>query len=267
MFATPGPNQAGRLAVEAAAGGCDIVLAAGGDGTINETVNGLAGSNVVFGVLPAGTANVLANEIGLAQRPDFAARQILRTVPVRVSLGMVETEGAAPRYFVLMAGIGLDARIVYELDPRMKRRFGKLAYWQGGFGMVGQQQPRFHACINGEAHHVSFALVTRVRNYGGDFEIARRVRLTDKDFEVVVFEDNEWYDYLRFFGGVATNRLEKIGGVRIARTTHVQVTAPEDRRIYIQVDGEAIGVLPATIRVVPDALTLLLPKRYAGLKE
>jgi diacylglycerol kinase (ATP) len=267
LFATPAPNQAGRLAVEAAERGCDIVLAAGGDGTINEAVNGLAGSNIVFGVLPAGTANVLANEIGLAQRPDFAARQILRAVPVRISLGAVETEGAPPRYFALMAGIGLDARIVYELDPRMKRRFGKLAYWQGGFGMVGQKQPRFRACINGEAHRVSFALITRVRNYGGDFEIARRVRLTDRDFEVVVFEDNEWYDYLRFFGGVATNRLEKISGVRIARATQVEATAPEDQRIYIQVDGEAVGVLPATVRVVPDALTLLLPKRYAGLEE
>ena len=106
-----------------------------------------------------------------------------------------------------------------------------------------------------------------MRNYGGDFEIARRVRLTDRDFEVVVFEDNEWYDYLRFFGGVATNRLEKISGVRIARATQVEATAPEDQRIYIQVDGEAVGVLPATVRVVPDALTLLLPKRYAGLEE
>jgi len=277
LFATPGPNQAGVLAAQAAESGCDIVLAAGGDGTINEAVNGLAGSNTVFGVLPAGTANVLANEVGLAQRPDFAARQILRAVPVRVSLGIVETEGAPPRYFVLMAGIGLDARIVYELDPHLKRRFGKLAYWHSGFRMVGQTQPRFHASVHGlehhgsenhaGRHHVSFALVTRVRNYGGDFEIARRVRLTDKDFEVVLFEDNEWHDYLRFFGAVATGRLESTRGVSIARSMQVDVSAPEDRRIYIQVDGEAVGVLPATVRVVPDALTLLLPKRYAGLEE
>ncbi len=267
MFATPGPNQAGAMAMQAAERGCDIVLASGGDGTINEAVNGLAGSNVVFGVLPAGTANVLANEIGLAQRPDYAARQILRTVPVRVSLGCVETEAAAPRYFVLMAGIGLDARIVYEVDPRIKRRFGKLAYWHGGFRNVGQTQPRFDTQLNGEQHHVSFALITRVRNYGGDFEIARRVRLTDKDFEVVVFEGNEWHDYLRFFGAVATGRLDSTSGVTIARTTEVKATAPEDRRIYIQVDGEAVGVLPARIRAVPDALTILLPKRYAGLED
>jgi len=267
LIATAAPNQAGALAVQAALDGCDTVLISGGDGTINEAVNGLAGTKVVMGVLPAGTANVLANEIGLAQRPDHAARQILDTVPVRISLGCVDVKGAMPRYFALMAGVGLDARIVYDLDPGLKRRFGKLAYWQGGFSLFGEKQPRFHANLNGAEHHVSFALMSRVRNYGGDFQIARQVRLTDPDFEVVTFEDNEWKDYLRFFGGVATNRLAGVKGVHIARSSQVEVSAPEDRRIYIQVDGEAVGALPAVFRVVPDALTLLLPKRYAGVKE
>ena len=256
--------MAGALAANAAAAGCDLILAAGGDGTINEAVNGIAGSNVLFGILPAGTANVLANEIGFANRPDHAAKQLLHATPVRIALGALDRPDQPRRHFVLMAGVGLDARIVYELDLKLKGRLGKLAYWHGGFRQFGRPVPRFHLTVNGSQYCASFALITRVRNYGGDFEIARRIRLTDDDFEVVVFQDSEWTDYLRFFGAVMTNRLHDTKGVILTRATHVDVNVPEDKRIYIQTDGEAVGVLPATISTVPDALTLLIPKRYAN---
>jgi diacylglycerol kinase (ATP) len=261
---TPGPEMAGQLACHAIDAGCDLILAAGGDGTINETVNGIAGSNVPFGILPAGTANVLANEIGLSNRPDHAAKQILDAIPVRIALGALERPGLPRRHFVLMAGVGLDARIVYELDLDLKGKLGKLAYWHGGFRQFGRPVPRFHISVNGTQYCASFALITRVRNYGGDFEIARKIRLTDNDFEVVVFQNRQWQDYLRFFGAVMTNRLATTSGVALTRATRVEVNAPEDERIYIQIDGEAVGVLPATISTIPDALTLLVPKRYAN---
>ena len=264
LIATSGPQMAGELAARAAAGGCDLILAAGGDGTINEAINGIAGSNVQFGILPAGTANVLANEVGFPNRPDEAAKQLLQTIPVRIALGALDIDGKPRRHFALMAGVGLDARIVYELDVNLKGRIGKLAYWHGGFRQFGRAVPRFHISVNGSEYCASFALITRVRNYGGDFEIARRVKLTDNDFEVVVFQNSEWKDYLRFFGAVMTNRLHSTAGVAIARATEVDVNAPEDQRIYIQTDGEAVGVLPARISIVPDALTILLPERYAN---
>jgi diacylglycerol kinase family enzyme len=101
-----------------------------------------------------------------------------------------------------------------------------------------------------------------VRNYGGDFEIARRIRLTDSDFEVVIFTNNRWQDYLRFFASVVLNRLDRTPGVHVARATELRFTAPEDQRIYVQTDGESVGNLPATISIVPNALKILLPKRY-----
>jgi diacylglycerol kinase (ATP) len=262
MFATPGPNKAGELARKAAHAGCDLVLAAGGDGTINEAINGLMGCKVVFGALPAGTANVLAKEIGLSSRPDRAASQLLHAVPTRISLGAYDRPGQARRHFALMAGIGLDARIVYELDLNLKARLGKLAYWHGGFRQLGRPIPQFTIEVNGESRYASFALITRVRNYGGDFQIARRIRLTDSDFEIVIFQDSEWLDYLRFVGAVVTNRLYSTPGVTICRATTATVLCPEDTRIYVQTDGEAVGGIPATILSVPDALTLLVPKQY-----
>jgi YegS/Rv2252/BmrU family lipid kinase len=264
LFATHAPQVAGELACKAVDAGCDLILAAGGDGTINEVVNGIAGSNVLFGVLPGGTANVLANEIGFANRPDRAAKQLLDAIPVRIALGSLERDAQPRRYFVLMAGVGLDARIVYELDLELKGKLGKLAYWHGGFRQFGRPVPRFHLTVNGSQYCASFALITRVRNYGGDFEIARQIRLTDSDFEIVVFQNHQWQDYLRFFGAVMTNRLHSTAGVVLTRATRVEVNGPEDQRIYIQTDGEALGILPATIGIVPDALTLLMPKRYVG---
>lgn len=264
LLPTPGPRRAGELAAKAIEAGCDLILAAGGDGTINEVVNGIAGSDVHFGILPAGTANVLANEIGFSNRPDHAARQILHAVPVRIALGSLEQPEQPRRCFVLMAGVGLDARIVYELDLDLKNRLGKLAYWHGGLRQFGRAVPRFQLTVNGSNYCASFALVTRVRNYGGDFEIARQIRLTDSDFEIVVFQNHQWQDYLRFFGAVMTNRLYNTDGVVIVRGTRVETRAPEDERIFIQVDGESTGELPATISTVPNALTLLMPKRYAN---
>lgn len=264
LIATPGPNRAGELARAAADSGCDLILASGGDGTINEAVNGIAGSDVTFGVLPGGTANVLANEIGLASRPDHAARQLLCAAPVRIALGVLERPGLPRRSFVLMAGVGLDARIVYNVDPDLKSRLGKLAYWHGGFSQFGRPIPLFNVSVNGAEYCASFALITRVRNYGGDFEVARRVRLTDNDFEVVLFRHNRFQDFVRFLGGVITNRLAGVEGVVIERATRVAVAATDDERIYIQTDGESMGTLPATIGIVPDALTMLIPRRYTG---
>ncbi|HYA16502.1 MAG TPA: diacylglycerol kinase family protein, partial [Bryobacteraceae bacterium] len=149
LFATPGPNKAGELARAAAEDGCTVVLAAGGDGTINEALNGLVGLDIPFGALPSGTANVLANEIGLAGRPDHAAKQLLESVPTRIPLGRLECCGRPPRYFALMAGIGLDARIVYHLDLNLKQRFGKLAYWHGGLLHLRGKLPHFTTVVNG----------------------------------------------------------------------------------------------------------------------
>ena len=264
LYPTQAPGQAAELARKAADDGCNLVLAAGGDGTINEAVNGIAGSDVAFGALPAGTANVLACEVGLPVRPDYAARYLLDGVPTRVSLGLMETPAQPPRYFVLMAGIGLDARIVRELDPDLKRRVGKLAYWHAGVRQLGRSVERFRVHVDGRELESSFTLVTRVRNYGGDFELARKIRITDPDFEVVVFERHAWHDYLRVLGAVVTNTLYRTPGITVCRATEIRIQPLPGQAVYMQADGEELGAIPVTISAVPNALTLLLPKRYAG---
>lgn len=264
LFPTTGPKMAGELGLIAIDRGFDLILAAGGDGTINEVLNGIVGSRIAFGALPSGTANVLANEVGLSGRPDHAAAQLLEAVPVRIAVGAYDEANQPRRHFLLMAGVGLDARIVHELDLDLKKKFGKLSYWHGGFSQLGREMPRFGIAVNGIERVASFALVSRVRNYGGDFEIAKTIRLNDPDFEIVIQERHRGIDFVKFLLAVMFNRLDKAEGVTILRGASVELTPVDGGPVHVQADGEELGLGPARISIVPDAVTLLLPKRYLG---
>jgi diacylglycerol kinase (ATP) len=248
-----------RKAIDA---GTELILAAGGDGTLNEVLNGVANTSVPLGILPAGTANVLATEMGLSRNIERAARMLPECLPQRISIGRLDGR-AKPRYFLSMAGIGFDAHIVYNLSEGLKRRLGKSAYWIGGFSEIVRRYPEFQVEIDGVKHQASsFALVSRVRNYGGDFEIARNASLLAGQFEVVLFRGRSPLPYLKYLLGMVTGRLSGMRGVSFVSAQCVRVFDPQDRRVYIQVDGENAGRLPATVSLVPDALTLLVPPRY-----
>ena len=248
------------MAAAAIADGADLIIAAGGDGTVSEVVDGMANSPVPLAILPGGTANVLAHEVGLRRSVQGAARQIGECVPSRVSLGKIETADGEARHFLLMAGAGFDAEIIRDLDPGLKGHFGKLSYFLGGLGHLGRGLRELEAVSDGRRQRCSFALISKVRNYGGDFEIAQEVRLQDDSFEVVLFEGRNSWRYLRYLAGVATRQLGRTPGVHSFRAEKV-VVRPIDKDVYLQADGELVGKLPATISIVPDALSLLLPAR------
>ena len=267
MSPTAGPGTATEIAREHVTAGADLILAAGGDGTINEVAEGLMHTQVPLGILPGGTANVLATEMGL--------RGLLRTArrldefrPHRISVGHVTCRGGAvSRHFLLMVGVGLDADIVYHVSLPLKARTGKLSYWVAGWGMLGRRLAQFEAEVRGKRSTSSFALVSKVRNYGGDLEIAREVSLFDDSFEVILFEGTSAFPYLKYLAGVMLNRLRGMKGVTISRAECVTFSGPRDERIYVQVDGEFVGPLPAHVRVVPDALTMLVPEEYARARS
>ena len=267
-YRTDGPKTAGAIVRQCLDGGSDLIVAAGGDGTINEVVDGMTGSAVPLAILPGGTANVLANEIGLGGRLESAAAKLSRCTPRRVSVGLLSSDDAVgglhTRYFLLMAGVGLDAHIVFHLDPVLKARFGKLAYWRGGLAEFLRKLEEFDVVVNGMRHSCSFALITKVRNYGGDFEIARQVRLHHDSFEVVLFEGSNPWRYLIYLSGVAVKQAARLPGVRVFRATDVRLISRADDRVHMQVDGEYAGHLPAVVTVVPDALTLLAPPEYGA---
>jgi diacylglycerol kinase family enzyme len=262
---TTGRGTAGAIAREHIGRGADLIVAAGGDGTINEAAEGMLHSDVPLAIVPGGTANVLANEIKLGTKIEHAAARLEECRPRRISVGHLTCDGGrVSRHFLLMAGIGFDAYVVHHVDGELKSRTGKFAYWVAGLRLLGRRLEEFHADIGGETRRCSFALVSKARNYGGDFEIARSVSLFDDRFEVVLFEGQPSMRYVKYFAGMMLNRLSGMKGVTVLRTGCVTLSDPENRPIYIQIDGEGAGHLPAEIRIVPDALTLLAPPEYGS---
>jgi diacylglycerol kinase (ATP) len=237
--------------------GADLILALGGDGTINEIVNGMLHSRVPLAILPAGTANVLSVELGLGTGIRRAAAYLPECVERRVAAGKF-VNGGEPRYFLAMGGAGLDAKIVRDLSPALKARAGKLAYWLSGFGHVTERVRNFEARINGDRYQCGFALASRVRNYGGDLEIARGASLVRDDFEVVLFEGTNPLRYLWYMTGVGLKMAQKMRGVHTVRAEQVELSGDA----HVQIDGEYAGRMPARFEIVPDALTILAPASY-----
>jgi len=242
---------------EAIRQGADLILVLGGDGTVNEVVQGLAHSKVPLGVLPGGTANVLAMELGLGSRSEPAARTLAGFEPRPVALGQIRGSFGS-RYFLLMAGAGLDANIVYEVSAGLKNAAGKLAYWAAGSAAFFKRVEQLEVRVDDRVYPCGFALISRVRNYGGDLEIASGASLHDDDFEVVLFEGSNPLRYAWYMLNVAVKRVQRIAGVTVLRAQHVEILTATP----VQIDGEYLGRQTVTIEIVPGALQLLLPRKH-----
>jgi diacylglycerol kinase family enzyme len=261
---TEGPGEGARVARECIRSGADVILVAGGDGTINEVANGMVHESVPLGVLSAGTANMLATELGLAGPLERVAREVARWVPRRIAAGaLTTTVDGVRRYFLMMAGAGLDAHVVRNVDPNLKRFQGKLAFWLAGFGELSRVLDEFEVTAGGSTVRASFALASRIRNYGGSFELTPQAGLLRDDFAMALFEGPKAYRYLEYLGGALANRLDHTPGVSLLHTKSAEFRPCGEAPVYIQVDGESAGCLPARIDLIPDALTLLCPPEFA----
>ena len=257
LLPTEAAGHATDLARQAVERGADLILVLGGDGTVNEVVNGMAHSSAVLGVLPGGTANVFAMETRLGPRLGRAAERLIRCVERRVALGRF-TNAAGARDFLLMGGVGFDATIVLDVNQELKARAGKLAYWAAGFENTFRRVAQFETRVNGTRKQSGFTLVSRVRNYGGDLEIARRASLLHNDFEVVTFEGSHALRYAGYLVGAGTRSLHLWPGVTTLRTNSVECSAD----VPVQLDGEYVGRTPGRFEIVPGALNVLLPAAY-----
>lgn len=257
VFPTGGAGDATKLATRAVNAGADLVIALGGDGTINETANGLIPGRVPLAILPAGTANVLCKETGLGTNVERAVQRLASCSERRIAVGRVRGEGCA-RYFLAMAGGGLDAAVVTRVSPWWKAKTGKGAYWLAGTSQSFKPITQCDISANGRQGQFGFVLASRVRNYGGDLEIASTASLVRDDLEVVLFSGDNPIRYWMYMAAVLFGQVQTLPGVSTlaARRLTLGNDAP------VQIDGEYIGKGPVTIESVPDALTLLIPPEY-----
>lgn len=238
------------------------MIALGGDGTINEVANGVIGSQIPLAVLPGGTANCLGIETGMGTDPVAAVAKLAGCVPRRIAVGHVTCLGA-DRYFLSMVGVGLDAQIVFEVNPRIKKATGKLAYWVAGMSQMVKRVKPFETIVNGESRSFGFVLASRLRNYAGDLEIATTASLLSDRFEMLSFSGVNPMRYAGYMLGVAVRQHKRLPGVEVQSARVVEFNPPSSEAVYVQADGELIGVLPARIEICVDALTLLIPARLA----
>ena len=252
---TTGAGSATALAREQVAAGRDLIIACGGDGTVNEVVNGMAGSRVPLALLPAGTGNVLAKELGLPWDIWRAAEYIPAGEVRRIALGR-----AGERYFICMAGVGVDANTVYRLSVKTKLSLGMLAYWIESFRqLLEYEYPLFSVRVEGQSFQAALLIVSRTKNYGGPVQLTRRADLFSDEFEVCLFQRRNRFLYLLYFLALQMGLLERFRDVRFLRTRRVEAQ-PGKQLIHVQVDGELAGTLPMDFAIVPEALSLLVPR-------
>jgi YegS/Rv2252/BmrU family lipid kinase len=254
---TEAPGHAAALAREAASGGAGVVFACGGDGTVNEVVNGLAGSACALGVLRGGMGDVFAKEAGIPKAPEKALRLQLNGERRRFDLGI-----AGERYFLLMAGIGFDAEVVRSVPDDWKKRLGSTSYavW-GAKRLAAYRSKRVSLRIDGAARETElfWALLGNTRSYGGIVDITAGAKADDGLLDAYLFEGGglawEAATALR----LALRRQDGARGVSFCRLKEMEV---ETAGLAVQVDGEYIGETPMRFSVVGQALDVLLPRGW-----
>lgn len=254
---TSGPGDAAEIAARAARAGTEVIVA-GGDGTINEAIQGLAGTDARLAIIPRGTGNVLARELQLPLDEEGAVAVIAKGNVREIYLGLVIDEQTNERrHFVLMAGIGLDASVVGRVDPTLKKRIGRGAFWVSGLSHLANWNPQpFTLEINGDKYSATFAAIGKAARYGGDLAITPGARLDEREFEVCMIRTTSRTRYLKLL----TDAMRK-GMPR--DKPEVQFVKAVDVKAYgdaqVQIDGELIGALPMRFEIAPHSLEVIVP--------
>lgn len=264
LLNTSAPGEATHMARKAVEDAREMVIVCGGDGTVNEVVNGLALSQVPLAVLPAGTANVLAKELGLPWNLPRAAKRVAQAPYRRIALGLAipEKSSGEPRYFLSLAGAGADGALVSAVRPEVKLKSGILAYWQEGLRQLTRYDfPMFRTQMAGSPIDVdaSLVIVGRTKHYGGPFKITTEADLLRPEFELVFVTTRSAWRYLAYMPLIWLGKLRGARHVRFFKTNCLQCESTTSSQVQIQVDGEPAGRLPVEFKIVPDALTLAIP--------
>jgi len=265
LKATAAPGEARRLATEAVADGFELIVAAGGDGTVNEVLNGIGEAPEGFararlGVLPLGTVNVFAREIGLPLRIDRAWETLQRGRETRLDLPCVEFSangGRRRQYFVQLAGAGLDARAIELVTWPLKKKFGPLAYVIAGLKVLRGRLPKIAARIDGQTVAGELILIGNGRFYGGPFEIFPQADSHDGLLDICILPRANGLTLLRCAPGLLMRRKLPASAVQRFRASTFELAS--DVSASFELDGEWVGNLPATFSVAREQLRVAVP--------
>lgn len=267
VFSTTQRGDAERLAREALKKSPSLIIAAGGDGTINEVINGIAGEAIPLAIIPLGTTNVLAKELGIPENVKGALEVAISRTPTVVSLGKIvrslednrNIQSTHPssffsRLFVLMAGIGFDGETVFGIDDNIKKFSGKGAYIYSGMKTLFHFHPNeLIFDIDGTMHSGYSAIISKAAKYGGNFKITPDASLADPSFYVCIFKGKNRFDILRYVFGIASRTHLNFKDIEYLKATNIEIKG----NAHIQIDGDYCCMTPAKVEVVPYILRLV----------
>jgi diacylglycerol kinase (ATP) len=275
---TSAPGSAAVQARAAIALGYDAVIACGGDGSVHEILPAMVGTRVALGVIPLGTGNGLAHDLGLPNDPAQAARLLASAAARPIAVSRVEytrPDGARDfRYCIVGAGVGADAHMVYRLTLQFKERWGMAAYYtEMTRQWLTHDFPLFiaefrHCAGEWRRESVSQVLAVRITSFGGLLDkLAPGAALTRPDFQLVLFKTRSRLSFLRYLIGVWTNRPYSRPDIEILPATECRCLPIDDggrspssaKRIFAEADGELLGTLPVSISMSNETVNLLVP--------
>lgn len=252
---TSQPGDAKAIAKNGVEQGYSIVVAAGGDGTVNEVVNGIGTSPVLLGILPVGSMNVFATEVGLPLNHLRQAWNVIELGKFR-EIDLPEANG---HYFVQLAGIGLDAEVVRQTSLDSKKMLGPVSYLISLAQIVARPSPLLEIdCGRGALHQGCFVLVGNGRYYGGPFCLFRGAHLNDGLLDILVFKNQSHWDVLRYMQAILFNTHTGLHDVEYLQSSHLTVTSAE-KNVPVELDGEVRGNLPYQFSFAQQKLKVLVP--------
>jgi len=254
IHTTSHPGGAEALARQAVEQGFGKIVAAGGDGTVNEVVNGLAGSDVALGLLPIGTVNVFAMELGLPSHNLELCWDVIQGENMR----LVDLPSANGKGLVQLAGVGLDAQVVKETSLTFKRSFGPLSYLISAAQIAARQPPKlFIESENTPVEEGSFVLVGNGRLYGGPFPFFKHALIDDGLFDVVVFKRLGYLEIIKYLQDVVFSSDIRVPEVEYFQTQRLRISSEQD--VPVELDGELAGNCPVDFQIKEKALRVLAP--------
>jgi len=257
--------------------GFDTVVACGGDGTVHDVLQGLAGTDAGLGIIPLGTANAMAHDLRLPISCERAARALLTAIPKRIAVGKIEYRDfnniPCERYFTVAAGVGVDAHLFYKLNRLIKHRMGMMAYYAKATHLWLTHRMRyFEAEFSTDSDNarveprLSEMLAVRINYFGGLLrELAPGASLARNDMRLVLCRTGNRALYLAYVFRGMLGLSSGVPGIELAHADQItcrHASGEKDEDIYVEADGELLGRLPITLSMVPDALTVLVPKNH-----
>ena len=233
----------------------DIVIVAGGDGTVNEVINGINGSKTTLAIIPFGSTNVLALELGIPFDVKEASQLITKGKKIKIDLGYAKTSQGS-RYFSMMLSVGFDASLIKQIDSKFKKRWGRFAYPIAGIKHIVKYKWQSIHVKHKSNSAGYFVVVSNSKSYGGEYQIADKASTTDGLLDLVIINRKNLWKIIKLVSSTSSGKVNKFvkGEYYQIKEAHIY----SRHKMFVEVDGESIGTLPVNVKVVPKGLSIMV---------